>query len=508
LLCISSGKEPIHSRNLDGLESNSNINYPSTNVLKWIIIILFIYFGLRLIFFALVVSPSIPPDEVTHLAITKIYSQVNFLPENSPDTYKYGLVTNIPYLYYWIMGKLLAVNILGIPALIFLRLLNIPFAFATVYFTFCMLRLLTNDRLTQILLVVTMTNTIMFSFLSASVSYDNLTNLLAVMAVYYLLAFFKDRSVNLLLVSILCQLAGCLTKITFLPLVLIMNILLFIHEVRNIRAMPSVLKDYIYASGKRGLILIFAILAFVVLNIQLYGGNVLHYKKLNPKIYKVLAPEIAMQNRISARDMIYLAFKEERISLNKALEMASQISHNGDRRDTINLIKTHTANEERGVPLLGPLEYITPWSLRMMATIFGIFGHLTMFNKWPAILPFVALIILTGLGIIIRWRPRETKLLPAYLAVIAAFYGIFLMYAVNYRSYLYYENFALALQGRYIFPVIGPIYILSCYYIMQLFRGKYARWGIFVMAVIIFIAYDLPYFLIRATPEWFATPFK
>lgn len=166
-------------------------------------------------FFALTVAPDVSPDEVTHFGIAKIYSEVFFLPENSPRSYEYGLVTNIPYLYYWTMGKLLAVNIFGFPDLIFLRFLNIPFAFATVCFALCIMRFLTDDLLTQILLVIVMTNTLMFSFLSAFVSYDNLTNLLAVMAVYYLLAFFKDRSVNMLLASFLCQLAGCLTKINF-----------------------------------------------------------------------------------------------------------------------------------------------------------------------------------------------------------------------------------------------------------------------------------------------------
>ena len=140
-------------------------------------------------------------------------------------------------------------NVFGIPDLLFLRLLNIPFAFATIYFVWRMLRLLTDDRLTQILLIVAMTNTIMFSFLSAFVTYDNLTNLLAAMAMYYLLAFFQTRSGDLLAASFLCQLAGSLTKISFLPLVLVLNILLLIHEFKNLRDLPGSLKDYFQAAG-------------------------------------------------------------------------------------------------------------------------------------------------------------------------------------------------------------------------------------------------------------------
>jgi hypothetical protein len=34
------------------------------------------------------------------------------------------------------------------------------------------------------------------------------------------------------------------------------------------------------------------------------------------------------------------------------------------------------------------------------------------------------------------------------------------------------------------------------------------RLGIFIAATLIFVVSDFPYFLIHATPEWFAIPFK
>ena len=101
--------------------------------LKWTTWLLLAYFGVRLIFFALMISPSVPPDEVTHVGLCRIFSKVFLLPVNSPETYEFGLVTNTPWLYYWIMGKLLHLNVCGIPDLLFLRLLNIPLAFGTVW---------------------------------------------------------------------------------------------------------------------------------------------------------------------------------------------------------------------------------------------------------------------------------------------------------------------------------------------------------------------------------------
>ena len=210
----------------------------SAAFLKWSTAILLAYFGIRLVYFALNISAFVPPDEVTHAGICTVFSKVFLLPDNAPETYEFGLVTNIPWLYYWTMGKLLHLNFVGLPDLVFLRLLNIPLAFGTVYFARRSLLLLTDDRLTQLLLVVAMTNTAMFSLMSASVSYDNLTNLFAAMAVCYLLAFFKKRSGSLLAAAFLVQLAGCLTKITFLPLVLVLNLLLVIHEARKLYSLP------------------------------------------------------------------------------------------------------------------------------------------------------------------------------------------------------------------------------------------------------------------------------
>ena len=490
------------------LEATLEEKFPSSRHLKWSVVFLLVYFGLRLLFFALTISPFVPPDEVTHVGVSRIFSEVFFLPENSPETYQYGLVTNIPWLYYWTMGRLLAVNFFGIPDLLFLRLLNIPFAFATIYFVWRMLRLLTDDRLTQLLLIVAMTNTLMFSFLSAFVTYDNLINLLAAMAVYYLFAFFRTRSGNLLAASLLCQLAGSLTKTSFLPLVLVLNVLLLIHEFRNLRVLPSALASFFRASGARGLFLMLAILLGLSLNIRLYGGNYLHYETLTPDLSDVLSPEIAMQNRLGARTVIFSLFKEGRISKEDALAMTSKINNPADRADTIYLILNYEDQKQKGAPVIGPLEYIPIWCRTMLGSIFGILAHVSMLNEGPTILPFVTMLVLAGIGILVRWRPRDTEQLPSYLMVIAFFYAFVLLYYINYSSYVAYRSLLIGLQGRYLFPVIGPIYVLASYYLIGLFRGEYARLGVFLAAALIFIAFDFPYFLAHTTTDWFAPIFR
>lgn len=262
--------------------------FPSSQHYKWIVTTLLVYFGLRLLYFAINISPYIPPDEVTHFGVCTIFSKAFLLPDNSPESYQYGLVTNIPWLYFWMMGKLLHFNFFGVSDLVFLRVLNIPIAFATVYYVWRLLRLFTQDRLTEIVVVVAMTNTLMFSFLSASVSYDNLTNLLAAMSTYYLFAFFKERSGNMLAASVIALLAGCLTKITFLPLAVLLGILFVVREIKHISSIPSAVKGYFKTSDRQVIALLVGVLLTLALNIHLYGGNYLKYGVVTPAMETVL----------------------------------------------------------------------------------------------------------------------------------------------------------------------------------------------------------------------------
>jgi hypothetical protein len=480
--------------------------FPSPRLFRWIAAFLLAYFGARLLFFALEISPAIPPDETTHFGICRIFSKVFLLPGNSPETYQYGLVTNIPWLYYWIMGKLLLFNFFGISNLVFLRLLNIPLAFGTIYYTWRLLRLLTDDRLTQLLLIVAMTNTMMFSFLSASVSYDNLTNLLAAMSVYYLFAFFRERTGVMLLISCLCQLAGCLTKITILPLILILNIVLLVHEFRNLPQLPAALGAFLRTSDWRGRVFMVMFLIALALNIQLYGDNYIHYKAIEPAMTAVLPVESALQNRLAARGYIVGLFQEGRVSKEKALEMVSRISNPGDRESGIYMIEMYDQLKNSGFKSMSLADYIPIWLEWMAAGIFGIVAHVNLATFWPIIAPIAFLALLTVLAFLVRWRPWDAAWFSSYLVLIAGFYGYFLMYEVNYLSYHDSGAVYAALQGRYIFPVIGLIYVLSSFYLLRLFKNRWARLGLFALATFVFVMSDFPLFLSKLSPEWYAWP--
>ncbi|MBK5273444.1 MAG: hypothetical protein JJE30_00115 [Desulfuromonadales bacterium] len=505
---LSSESLPVQNRKVFGtvptaIPDKEDEGFISATFLKWATAALLAYFGARLVFFALNISSFVPPDEVTHAGLCKIFSNVFLLPENSPATYEFGLVTNTAWFYYWVMGKLLHLNIFGVSDLVFLRLLNIPLAFATVWYALRLLRLLTDNRLTKLLLVVIITNTPMFSLLSASVSYDNLANLLAAMAIYYEFAYFKNRSGGLLVASLLCQMSGSLTKITFLPLILVLNVLLVLNEVITLKTQPKEFRQLFRKCSRWTLLTLLLLIIAVGLNLRLYAGNYLRYGAPNPGMSQVISPESAMQSRLDARGMIFNQYKEGKISYMEALILTGEIKHPGDKADTFYLLMNYEKLKRNPQLWLSPLNYANFWFQTMAASIFGIRAHLGMFKPPLYLLPVYVVMALAFLGFVIRWRPGEAGWSPLSLAVVAVSYAGFLVYEVNYDAYHNYGEPSLTVYGRYLFIVMAPVYVLLCHYLLRLFRSEFIRTALALATTLLFVLYDFPWFLMHATAEWY-----
>ena len=245
-----------------------------------LIFIAFGYFIIRLLYFATHVSHYVPPDEVTHFGLCQIFSQTLLLPGNSEASYSLGLVTHVPYLYYFIMGKCLKLNFSPVSDLVFLRFFNCMRSFATVVYGYKWMRLITQNRLCHLLFVILITNTLMFSFLGASVSYDNLTNFFAVTALYYLHLFLRNPDPGRFLLFGISLLGGALTKKTFLPLVLAYLVILLFHERRHLKDIFPVIKKVLPSLRLAQKALLGIVLLLLVLNMTLYLGNLIRFQKI------------------------------------------------------------------------------------------------------------------------------------------------------------------------------------------------------------------------------------
>jgi hypothetical protein len=239
------------------------------------------------------------------------------------------------------------------------------------------------------------------------------------------------------------------------------------------------------------------------LNLHLYAGNYLYFGTMTPSMSDVFPAKIATQFGIVARETIFKEYSEGRISFMDALVMAGEIKHSGNKADTFYLLMNYEKLKSNPQLWMGPLPYAKVWLESMVATVFGIKGHLPMFKDFRYLIPIYLVMALSLLGFIVRWRLRHSGWLPLYLAVIVCFYSGFLLYKVNYNAYLYYGTPGITLQGRYIFPVIGSVYALLCTYLLRLFRTDYIRFALALVTSLLFISYDFPWFLMHATAEWY-----
>lgn len=466
-------------------------------------ILLLVYFAARLIFLAVWLDHTVPPDETTHFGRVQAYATTLGIPEDSPSTYEFGLVTRIPYFYYWVMAKLQWANVLPVPDLLFLRLANVALSVLMVVYGWRWIRLLTRSRITQVLFLVVMTNTPALTGIGGSVSYDNLTNLLGAMAMYYLFAFFEARSPERLAKFLLATLAGCLTKITFLPLAFILVVILLVHERRALLDAPRRLLASLMPARPKRLALYALVVVFAALNVGLYGVNRLRYGSLVPGSQRVIGLENALQNRIFARNYVVNQFRKGAISYDEAVAMALEIKQPGNRRRALSLLAVaRHPPEARRASVWGRDVYVGIWTHIMLLRVTGFDGHRVMLKSVTELLPLYAMLAVAGVMFARTIRWRYARGYPLYAAVAILFYVLVLMWQVNYPRYVASAVPDLDVRGRYLFPLWVPICGLFVYYLQHFFPRR-VRILLAAAVAVYFLLGDFPYFLFHVTPCWF-----
>ncbi len=462
--------------------------------------IVFAYFLFRLLYFALNISHYIPPDEVSRFKMCQIFSKVLFIPEESEETYSLGLVTHMPYLYYFIMGKLLNLNFFMVSDLIFLRIFNCIISFAAIVFSYKWIKLISSESLFNLLFLILITNTPMFSFISAAVSYDNLLNLFAVTALYYLHLFFQYPTFIRFFLFGISVLSGALTKWAFIPLILAYFGVLIFRQRKNFKNMLPILKNISLNFKDKILLAFFLIL--LILNMMLYLENLVRFGKIVPTASQVITEEKAMKFRLYAQETILSLYQEDKITFDEAVEKAKQIEHPGDRADTLYLLNLAGENKVNPVIHLDRVQYMWTWLNLMLHRSVSIAGHIFMPKSSYIFSIYQLIFILSFIFFVRYWNPLEADSLITDAVFLSIFYGIILMQFVNYPHYLRTHAVGVYLQGKYLFPVLVPFYGIVAYFLIIPFK-KLFQIIIFLFISIYFILGDFPYFLYNATPQWF-----
>jgi hypothetical protein len=456
----------------------------------------FAYLAARLVYFALAIDPSVPPDETTHLGRVLAFAGTWGIPEPGSDNYALGLLGERAFLYNWVLARLAWVGALGRPdesVLPLLRLVNVAMALGTAFYALRFIRVVTSDRLTHVVFLVLFTNTLMFTGLGAAVTYDNGANLLAAASFYYLARLFQEWDANDFASLAIVAGLGCLTKRSFLPLAALIAAAVLLHEHRQLRHAASRLRGMGAARAA-------VVAAIALTNLFLYGGNWIEYGRLVPHFDQVVGVEAARENRIFARDYLLDGFREGRLELAEALKLTTEIDHDGDRMATRRQL---AGLARRGDWRVEPWVYATTWGRIMLDRTFGYFGHQVIHRAFWERAAYGAILLLAVGFHVAAWRqdprPRQTE---RWGAAIAWVYLLVVLLLVNYPNYAERGILDAGVHGRYLFPVWAPLIgWVAC--ALGRDAPKRLRVPVCVAACGIFVLGDLPVFLLRATPAWF-----
>ncbi len=459
-------------------------------------------FGVKAMFFALRIRERVFPDEASWYGMVQVFSRSRLLPVDSPESYPLGLITHLPTLYFYLMGKVLAGNFWPIDDLVFLRVVNVVFGVLTVSFAWRLARLMGLSLAVRCLFMVMLTNTVMFTFISGAVNYDNLSTLLAVLSIYYLIRFMQGRSACHLLLSFLFILAGMLTKIVMLPYGLALVLVVFFHERGSLFFFLKSLPSWLAALRWREAAFLALCLAGLAANLTLYGGNKIRFGVLLPSMDKVLPVEDCLKNRLFTRDYVVRQFKAMKLTMLDAQRLALSIRDPGDRATAWNqLAEAEKRKKQAPEKLMGRWQYAVEWVQVIVARTYSVAAHQSIFKYEKDFYPYYAVFVLAAL----MWFCRFRDLLrPGIGGVgfIVLFYTMILMQGVNYPIYRSSGFSGLALTGRYMFPVLVPLYLLTAHALLS----QMPRWWQITVGLavgIFFVGGEFPWFLRQAGPEWY-----
>lgn len=434
-----------------------------------IIILSFVVFILQALFFALTIKESLPPDEAYHLKLSQVYSKTLSRPSNSEETYYIGQIEDTAFLYHWISGRIINLKDTLFPALsdlMTLRITSVLTGVLSIFIAYQIIKLLTKDKFSQTLLVIMLTNTLMFVFMSGSVNYDPLTAFFSLLIIYFALRLFKHKTIENIFFLLLFLLLGALTKITLPPFAFIVSLFLVIHEWKYRKKYFESLK--VFWERKKALIILFALIISILvgLNTNLYIVNFIKYKNMTPECTQVM-------------------------ELDNCMKSAEYSFHRG-------IIESAPPINER----VTIYWYFHHWIYYQIESLYGVLAHTSMILPHRGVLCFYGIFIISIILFIRNFDFKSSE--QKFLSFLIVSYLAILFFFVNYPTYKEQGILHSGVQGRYLFPILVPIYVLMASNLSHI-KKRYFKIGLFLLFSSIFIYWNIPFFLSNVTNEWFLT---
>jgi len=423
---------------------------------KIVLLLLLAIFSFYSIFLAINLRSGIIPDETYRFEVSTYYAETWGIPDNVPIAYTSGdnLHRN-PYLGYWLFGRVIRLTQLMKPdanerqILVSLRIANWLFSLGTILFTYGLSKQVINNKWWQLLPIFLLTNTLMFVFLSGGVNYDNPTNMACAAGIYFLVRIINGKNfISNSLGWMISISLGSLMKYSVLPLALVMTIVWVIVLIKRRKEINAhSLKD------RKNILLIVIFTILIGLNLSLYGVNLIRFNSLIPSCQDTFPTDVCKSS--------FFGRRYEEMALPKKLTLIEAF--------------------KQGYP--DPIRFTFDiWIREMLKRIFGIMGEV---NYFPIVVSYfhVALYWLIFLGG--RYIKKPSLKILSMIGIFL-FYALTLLY-MNYNSELVYGfNKFVALQGRYIFPVISIAFVLSTYILTKV-SNKFIRFTTLGAMILLFL---------------------
>jgi hypothetical protein len=434
-------------------------------------------------------------DEDFHLGIIRLYAHhiSPFWSAHPAGADAYGAVARDPsYLYHWLMSfpyRLVSVFTGNQMAQVLcLRFLNIGlFAAGLLLYRRLLLKATESRALVHAVLLLFVLLPVV-PLLAAQINYDNLflpltaLSVLLVTEVIQELRSYKRLNVWFLMWWLVIGLLATLVKYAFLPILFAEAIVIGFTLVRTYPGWRKFFQSAAFGVSlippRRRWVLLVALLVSLVLFGERYGLNTIRYHTPVPDCDQVLTVKQCRAYGPWARDYTLESIKDT----------------------------THTEH--------GPVIFTGHWFYGMwFRTYFAVDGPATQFQtRGPLIIPAVSGIVLaslSGLAVVIcgqgAWRAnRQRHVLGLFTAVSLLYVG--LLWIDEYRAFLRTGQ-PVAINGRYLFPVLPLILLLAGLSLAQLLRRWPAAKSLLVMAAVLTAVWGGGAFtyILRSTDQWYWT---
>ena len=134
------------------------------------------------------------------------------------------------------------------------------------------------------------------------------------------------------------------------------------------------------------------------------------------------------------------------------------------------------------------LTYAVGWTVNMLKSTYGILGHRVLYKKNRALIPYAVVFAAALALFLLRWRPGSGSADIYFLAIVLC-YALLLMQLIGYRAYSTFQVLPMAVQGRYMFPVLIPAYAFTAKYLLER-RTRIQQFAIAAVVGFIFIQGD------------------